>query len=64
MKIHYKIPLAAASAIVMFTAVYLLGSFVAWDFNPAKWDIIGRVAIVLFGGVPSIAVCALILIEL
>lgn len=64
MKIYIKAPLAAVSMAAMFTAVYLLGSFVAWNFNPSHWDVMGRMAVVLFGGVPSIAVAAYIMIEL
>lgn len=38
--------------------VYLFGSFVAWGFNPASWDPVGRAVVgllslasILFGGV-------------
>jgi hypothetical protein len=34
----------------MFPAVYLIASFVAWDFNPGNWDAIARL-LVVFGAV-------------
>jgi hypothetical protein len=33
---------------------YLMGSFMAWDFNPGHWDVFGRVMGCFFGTMLSI----------
>lgn len=33
----------------VFTAVYLVGAFVAWDINPAYWSEGGRVVFAIAG---------------
>ena len=35
--------------LIGFLVVYLLASFIAWDFNPGNWSEPGRVATGLFG---------------
>jgi hypothetical protein len=42
-------------SLIPAAALYLMGAFVVWDFNPANWDIIVRMMVglpaVVFGGV-------------
>lgn len=38
--------------------VFLVGAFVAWDFNPAHWPSEGRFIVALFGLTSGIAIAA------
>jgi hypothetical protein len=35
-------------ALAVFPSVYLLGAFIAWDFNPGNWDASARAFVVFF----------------
>jgi hypothetical protein len=39
--------------VIIVISMYLLGSFVAWDFNPGNWDQFGRYMIAML----SIMMC-------
>jgi hypothetical protein len=41
--------IAAVAAVCTAFAVYLVGSFIAWDMNPGNWSIDGRFTVALFG---------------
>jgi len=34
---------AIITIVCAFAGLYLLGSFVAWDFNPANWNPYGKI---------------------
>jgi hypothetical protein len=38
----------AISIIGIFLTLYLIGSFIAWELNPAEWGANGRAALCLF----------------
>jgi len=50
-----KHAIAIAAAAAAFFGVYLLAGFIAWDLNPATWDIGGRLYVGVIG-----AMCAAI----
>lgn len=56
---------AAQSTLPLFLGLfvtYLLGAFVGWDFNPAKWEPFGRFVAVLTS--PLIILLILMAIDL
>lgn len=46
-----RIILGIILAFLAVLTVYLCFSFIAWEFNPQHWDIVGRFAFVVLGGI-------------
>lgn len=34
--------------ILTMICIYLTGCFIAWDFNPANWELYGRIFLVIY----------------
>jgi hypothetical protein len=56
------------TAAVLFFALlgfsYLVGSFAAWSFNPAQWDVTGRALFSLFAPILSGLFTGLLMMEI
>ena len=48
MKNLLKIVKALLKIVLVFTLYYLIGSFIAWDFNVANWSWGGRLLCLIF----------------
>lgn len=49
MKLITRIVLAALAFILVLSVTYIVSAFIAWDFNPGRWDDFGRVFTSIFG---------------
>ena len=59
MKKMKKLILSVLASAISVALVYIVGAFMAWDFNPGNWDIVFRFVIGIVMVVTSIAVWAM-----